>query len=66
MSESIKPSRREFMKNSTVVLGAATTFTIGASAHAKKNEKLKVGLIGCGGRGNGAVMQAIAADREAP
>jgi predicted dehydrogenase len=65
MSESIKPSRREFMKNSGVALGAATTFTIGASAHAKSNQKLKVGLIGCGGRGNGAVMQAIAADPDA-
>lgn len=62
MSDTVEPSRREFMKNSSATIGAATAFTIGASAHAKKNKTLKVGLIGCGGRGNGAIMQAIAAD----
>ena len=58
------PSRREFMKHSGATIGAATAFTIGASAHAKTHDTLKVGLIGCGGRGGGAAMQAIAADKD--
>jgi predicted dehydrogenase len=56
------PTRREFIRTSTATVGAAAAFTIGASAHAKSNEKLKVGLIGCGGRGSGAIIEAIQAD----
>ena len=62
MTNTNDPSRREFIKNSGATLGAAAAFSISASAHAKKNSTLKVGLIGCGGRGSGAIMQAIAAD----
>lgn len=56
------PTRRDFIKNSGVTLGAATAFAIGTSAQAQSHDTLKVGLIGCGGRGSGAAMQAIAAD----
>ena len=57
-----KPSRRDFIRTSSAAVGAASAFSIGASAHAKSNDKLKVGLIGCGGRGSGAIVQAISAD----
>jgi predicted dehydrogenase len=37
--------------------------SIGRSAHAAGNDLLKVGLIGCGGRGTGAAMNALGADK---
>jgi len=53
-------SRREFLKAS-----AAVATTIGAAAaHAQTSpgDTLRIGLIGCGGRGTGAAAQALAAD----
>ena len=32
------------------------------SAHAAENEVIKIGLIGCGGRGCGAAVNALGAD----
>lgn len=58
-------SRREFLKTSTtaVVGGAmAANLLVSRSAHAAGNDTLKIGLIGCGGRGTGAVGNAFAAD----
>ncbi len=51
-------SRRRFLKSS-----AAATLAIAANAHAGGNELLRVGLVGCGGRGTGAASQALRADR---
>ncbi|HJT33333.1 MAG TPA: Gfo/Idh/MocA family oxidoreductase [Pirellulales bacterium] len=59
------PTRRDFLKGSTAALvgGAlAGTLAIGRSAHAAGGDLLKVGLIGCGGRGTGAAQQALLAD----
>lgn len=58
------PSRRSFLKVSTLALaGAAASQTwITRSAHAAGSDTLKIGLIGCGGRGTGAVGNAFAAD----
>ena len=59
-----RPSRRDFLKTSTVALGAAAagTLSVARSAHAAGSGTLKVGLIGCGGRGSGAAVQALGAD----
>ncbi len=59
-------SRRQFLKNSTTaaVIGAVGTpliFTSRTRA-ASPGDTLKVGLIGCGGRGTGAIGQALTAD----
>lgn len=56
-------NRRNFIKNSSLVLGAAA-ISSGAMAEtgALNNRKIRVGLIGCGGRGTGAVFQALDAD----
>jgi len=59
-------SRRAFLKTSSAaVIGGALAsplnFPSVASA-APNNKKLKVGLIGCGGRGTGAANQALNAD----
>lgn len=60
-------TRRDFLKSSTVaaVTGGALGATLGISrsAHAAGDDVLKVGLIGCGGRGTGAASQALRADK---
>ncbi|MEX2114029.1 MAG: Gfo/Idh/MocA family oxidoreductase [Pirellulales bacterium] len=58
------PSRRTFLKQSTAAMvgGAAANLLIARSAHAAGEDTLKIGLIGCGGRGTGAVGNAFAAD----
>jgi predicted dehydrogenase len=57
--------RREFIKKTGVaVLGGSMGFNI-VQAKPKKNfneKTLKVGLVGCGGRGTGAASQALEAD----
>jgi myo-inositol 2-dehydrogenase/D-chiro-inositol 1-dehydrogenase len=57
------PSRREFLKT-TAVAGAATAalFATGNYAYAQGSDQIKIGLIGCGGRGSGAALQALNAD----
>ena len=57
-------SRRDFLKTSSAALGAAVAanLSVGRSAHAAGSDILKVGLIGCGGRGSGAAANAMNAD----
>jgi len=57
-------SRREFLKTTAAaVSGAAVgSLAVARSVHAAGSDVLKVGLIGCGGRGRGAAGQALAAD----
>ena len=67
MQTNDKTSRRNFISK-TGRLAAAGVIGAGLPArptfgfHNSVNEKLKIGLIGCGGRGTGAVMNAINAD----
>lgn len=51
-------NRRDFIKAGTV----ATLAAAAPAVHAAGNEKIKVGLVGCGGRGSGAVAQSLASD----
>ena len=55
-------SRRDFLKTSAVVgAGAALVVPAGfsSSLYASGDDTIKVGLIGCGGRGTGAAGQAL-------
>ena len=56
-------SRRDFVKGSAAVVGSlmASQFPLSASAYYGVDDTIKVGLIGCGGRGTGAALQALAA-----
>ncbi len=55
-------SRREFLRKSGMVAGAAAaagTLSVARSAHAAASNELKISLIGCGGRGTGAVNDCM-------
>ncbi|MFQ5505312.1 MAG: Gfo/Idh/MocA family protein [Planctomycetota bacterium] len=64
MNERREPqsSRREFLKSSTAL---AITPLLTRGVHTGGTELLRVGLIGCGGRGSGACVQALRADENA-
>ena len=57
-------SRRDFLKSSTaaVVGGTLATTLAPTAVHAGGDDVLKVALIGCGGRGNGAAVNAMNAE----
>jgi predicted dehydrogenase len=62
---SVPASRRDFLKDSAtaVIAGAvAGQLAVPPNAHAAGGDVLRVGLIGCGGRGTGAAGQALNAD----
>ena len=61
--ESINPERRDFLKTTGSALGAALATGFPAVIRAQTlTNAIKVGLVGCGGRGSGAASQALAAD----
>src|SRR4051812_21028188 len=53
-------ARRTFLAGSAAA--AAATSLLPAGAHAAGNDMIRVGLVGCGGRGTGAASQALQAD----
>lgn len=58
--------RRDFMKTTGAAAAAGaivSTLSIAQSAHAAGSDVLKVGLVGAGGRGTGAALQALKADK---
>src|SRR5947207_5863451 len=56
-------SRRDFLRASTAAFVAGAAGAIPMNAHAAGSDTLKVGLIGCGGRGTGAAREALLADK---
>lgn len=56
-------SRRDFIKTGSSLLVAGgvvgTSLTVARTAHAAGSDLIKIGLIGCGGRGTGAAIQAL-------
>jgi len=59
-------SRRQFIKTTATITGgalAAGPLVATPTVHAAGSDLLKVGLIGCGGRGTGAAHQALSADK---
>ncbi len=52
--------RRDFLKTSSIIAGAAVASTAPVSSiFAAGNDVIKVALIGCGGRGTGAAVDAL-------
>jgi len=57
-------SRREFLKTSSIAaaMGTGLLSSLSARAYAAGDETLKIGLVGCGGRGSGAAAQALSTE----
>lgn len=56
-------SRREFLQTSAAATaGSVASLLVAGPVHAAGGDLLKVGLVGCGGRGSGAAAQALQAD----
>ena len=58
-----KTNRRDFLMTSAVAAGAlAAELAFSSGVHAAGNDVIKVGLVGCGGRGKGAIRNCLQAD----
>ncbi len=59
-------SRREFLRTSGALagVGLAATMPLGRAVHAAGSDVIKIGLIGCGGRGCGAANNAMRAGKD--
>lgn len=63
-----QPTRRDFMKASTaaaVSAAALATVAFPSGVRAAGSDEIKIGLVGCGGRGSGAAVNALNADSNA-
>lgn len=60
-NEKLKSSRRDFVKQSTMFAGGLMAMPLMSEARYfnSVDDTIKVGVIGCGGRGTGAAMQAL-------
>lgn len=59
-------TRRTFVRNTAKTVAAGMVFShlpLFSSAHVLGEEKVKLGVVGCGGRGTGAVFQALTASK---
>jgi len=66
MTQKNTASRRDFLKTTSGVLAGVSLaggLNIGRSAHAAGSDVIKIALIGAGGRGTGAVVQQMNADK---
>jgi predicted dehydrogenase len=64
-----QPSRRDFIKHSSAIvaggtllganLGIGTALNIARAANVTGSSEIKIALVGCGGRGNAAALQAL-------
>lgn len=63
-NRNVSLSRRSFVKKTSLASGVllATSLPFEAMAHVNSAKKLKLAVIGCGGRGTGAVVQTLNAD----
>jgi predicted dehydrogenase len=65
MTNGFTTTRRQFLKTSALAGGALVAPAIlpGGANAAEDGPTLKIGLVGCGGRGTGAAGEALAADK---
>jgi len=60
MDNAEKPvSRRDVLRTGAVVGGALLAGAVVPAVHAAEDSTVRVGLVGCGGRGGGAAVQAL-------
>ena len=60
----LQKKRRTFIKQTTLATTGilSATLPVGSFANVLDNKKLKLALVGCGGRGSGAAVNALTAD----
>jgi len=66
-SEPIPETRRAFLKKTSAVAMGTTLaggLSLARTAHAAGKGTIRVALVGCGGRGTGAAMQALTAGKD--
>lgn len=64
MTENKPTTRRDFLRTSAVAGGVlAANLTMLGNVHADGPDEIRVGLVGCGGRGTGAIEQCLRAGR---
>ena len=57
------PSRRKFLTQSAALIATGVpALGVARSAHAAGSDVIRIGIVGCGGRGAGAAMDAMTAD----
>ncbi|MDO4586009.1 MAG: Gfo/Idh/MocA family oxidoreductase [Planctomycetia bacterium] len=61
MIQENKTSRRNFLKTSALASVTAATLGSGLNVHAAGSDEIKIGIVGCGGRGMGAVRDNLTA-----
>ena len=61
-NNTMESSRRKFLKSSAVTAATLGTMAFPRTVHAAGTDTLKIGLVGCGGRGTGAAIDALSAD----
>ncbi|MCH8120826.1 MAG: hypothetical protein IIC00_14005, partial [Planctomycetes bacterium] len=60
---SSEKDKQKVNKNATASVAAvALAGAVASKVHARGSGTIKVGLLGCGGRGNGAIKQCLQAD----
>ncbi len=64
LKEKISPTRRTFLKSAVLTTSAAAlnASNLNRLGHTAGNDEIKIGLIGCGGRGSAAANDAMDAD----
>lgn len=66
-NETPSTSRRQFLKTAGGVAAASALTGLKLPAvHAAGSEQISVALVGCGGRGSGAAVQAMATEKKGP
>ena len=75
MNDTSRSNRRSFLKNAAAsaaafsipaaqTTGSVSALSLAGLVHSGAGEPLKVGLVGCGGRGTGAAQQALMANKQ--
>jgi predicted dehydrogenase len=60
-------SRREFLKNTgRIAVASAVASMVVPHVHAAESNTIQLALVGCGGRGTGAVVDAFSSDKNGP
>ncbi len=65
--DSSQPTRRRFLQQGgAIALGTAALSRVARSVHAGEDDTIRLALIGCGGRGTGAVRDAFGVPDSGP